>query len=140
MTVMRTNHRLQSRVERLAAAHAIFLIGFGAWPNVHMRSFEAVTGKKREPWLVRAVGLLLVTSGSALALARREGRPAASTRLLATGVSTSLGAISLTYASARRISPVYFVDAALHAGFVAAWLSTLPAVDEWRRSRARLGE
>ena len=91
MTVMRTNHRLQSRVERLAAAHAIFLIGFGAWPNVHMRSFEAVTGKKREPWLVRAVGLLLVTSGSALALAASRRTTAASTRLLATGVSTSLG-------------------------------------------------
>ncbi len=119
-----TSNSRPRATNHLAAAHALFLIAFGAWPNVHMRSFEAVTGKKKEPWLVRAVGLLLITSGSAIAVAERQGRLTPSTRLLATGVSASLGTISLTYATKGRISPIYFVDAALHAGFAAAWLLT----------------
>jgi hypothetical protein len=108
----------------VARLHATFLVAFGAWPNLHMTSFEAVTGKKYDTWLVRAVGLLLVTTGSAIAVARRTGRVPASARVLGLGVSTSLAAVSLTYARKGRIPRIYFLDAALHAAFAAAWLAS----------------
>ena len=109
--------------DTVARLHSAFLVLFGCWPNLHMASFEAVTGKKHDTWLVRSVGLLLVTAGSAIALARRNGRVPASARVLGLGVSSSLAAISLTYASKGRIPRIYFLDAALHAAFVAAWIA-----------------
>jgi hypothetical protein len=49
----------------------------GTLPLVHLRSFEAVTGPKRDHWLVRTVGLMAAVMG-ALFLAGRadkwEGR------------------------------------------------------------------
>src|SRR3954466_12104594 len=37
---------------RLAIAQGVFDVLTGAWPLLHMRSFTAVTGPKREHWLV----------------------------------------------------------------------------------------
>jgi hypothetical protein len=131
VTVAANPSRGRSRASRelvpadaVARLHSAFLVAFGAWPNLHMSSFEAVTGKKHDTWLVRAVGLLLVTAGSAIAVARRTGRVPASARVLGLGVSGSLAAISLTYASKGRIPRVYFLDGALHAAFAAAWLAS----------------
>jgi hypothetical protein len=35
----------------------------GLWPLIHMKSFVAVTGPKRDLWLVRTVGILVSCIG-----------------------------------------------------------------------------
>lgn len=37
----------------------IYYVASGLWPLLHMRSFEAVTGPKRDKWLVNTVGALI---------------------------------------------------------------------------------
>ncbi|HEX9400403.1 MAG TPA: hypothetical protein VF912_09860 [Anaeromyxobacter sp.] len=106
----------------LAWGQGLYWAAAGAWPLVHMPSFEAVTGPKRERWLVRTVGVLVLAIGGALALAARRRRVTPELRLLAAGSAAGLGAIDTWYAARRRISPIYLGDAALEAALVAGWI------------------
>lgn len=53
----------------VAAAHAAYYVCTGLWSILHRRSFEAVSGPKREYWLVRTVGALATAVGAALGAA-----------------------------------------------------------------------
>jgi hypothetical protein len=105
---------------RLSRAQGAFFVATGLWPVVHMRSFEAVTGPKRDRWLVRTVGLLLSCVGAALVSASRSGitRP-----LVIVGAATPavLAAVDVWYVAKRRISKVYLLDAAVELGLAGAW-------------------
>ena len=93
----------------------------GAWPLVAYRSFEAVTGRKREPWLVKTVGLLTVAIAAAI-WADPHGRTAPGRRL-AIGSALAFGAVDIYYAAVRRhIALVYLADAAVETGLLAAWV------------------
>lgn len=93
----------------------------GVWPVVSYRTFEALTGRKREPWLVKTVGVLLAVIAASLAADPRGQH--ASTRRLGIGSAAALGLIDVWYAAVRRrISLVYLADAAAEAAIVAAWL------------------
>jgi hypothetical protein len=100
---------------------AAYYAASGLWPVVSYRSFEATTGRKREPWLVKTVGLLLVVTASAVAAdPRGESR---STRLVGIGSAAALGMIDVWYAAVRRrISPIYLADACAELAIVTAWL------------------
>ena len=50
----------------LAAIQAAYLVSSGVWPILHRRSFERVTGRKQDFWLVRTVGGLAAASGASL--------------------------------------------------------------------------
>ncbi len=41
----------------LALGHSAFYVATGIWPVLSRRSFEAVTGPKREDWLVKTFGV-----------------------------------------------------------------------------------
>jgi hypothetical protein len=112
----------------LARRHGSFQIATGLWPVLHMPSFEAVTGTKRDRWLVNTVGLLLVAIGVAQISARDTG----DAERLGVGSAAALAAIDLWYAARRRISAVYLLDACAQAGWIAAWMRA-------RRSEASLG-
>jgi len=107
---------------RLAKAHGLFNLAFGIWPLLHYRSFEAVTGPKSEPWLVKTVGALMTAIGytQVRAGATQAGLDAAG-RL---GVTTSaaFGAIDVIYGARGRISRIYLVDAVAEAAWALAWL------------------
>ncbi len=107
-TILRTAARIQGA----------YYVGTGLWPVVHMRSFEAITGPKRDEWLVKTVGLLLAVAGSALladpTLASR------STRVVAGGSAVTLAGVDVDYVARRTIRPVYLLDAAAEAGLLAA--------------------
>jgi hypothetical protein len=108
----------------LAAGQGAFYAATGVWPLLHLRSFEAVTGPKRERWLVRTVGVLVATIGAALALGAGRGRIGPELRLLAGASAAGLAAIDGWYAGPRRrISPVYLADAAVELALAGAWLS-----------------
>ncbi len=111
----------------LGRLHGAFYLGGGIWPLVAYRSFEAVTGRKREPWLVKTVGLLTIVAGGVIA-ADPAGRDA-STRRLAIGMALAYAAIDTWYAGVRRrISPIYLLDAIAELGIAAAWLRRRPHI------------
>ena len=95
-----------------------YYVATGLWPLVSMGTFERVTGPKRDRWLVRMVGLLAFTIGVELVRSEREEREGSG--WLAAASAASFGAIDTIYVARGTIGPIYLLDAALEAAFVAA--------------------
>ena len=110
----------------LARAHGLFNLATGLWPVLGLRTFEAATGPKLDDWLVKTVGGLLTATGLVELTAPGSPDSLRQTKKLAVGVAGTLTVIDVVYASRRRISPVYFLDAAMQAAWVAAWVVTSP--------------
>lgn len=108
------------RPRALAGCHAAYLVATGVWPLAHRRSFEAVTGRKTDFWLVRTVGGLAAATGAALAVAvwRRRRSPEAVVLAVATGAAFTLADLR----AARTESLAYLGDVAAQAFFLPAWL------------------
>jgi hypothetical protein len=112
--------RAEPLASRLAVAQGVVDVVTGVWPIVHLRSFEAVTGPKREGWLVKTVGALITVIGGTLLTAGLRRRVSPELMLLAAGSAVSLAAVDLRY-SPQRISPVYLLDAVLEGVIVTGW-------------------
>jgi hypothetical protein len=110
-------------LERLAWAQGCFFAVTGAWPILHRRSFEAVTGPKLEGWLLKTVGALLVATGATLIQAARRRRVTPEVALLGAGTAAVLGAVDFRYGSTGRIAPVYLADGVVESAIVAGWLT-----------------
>ncbi len=98
----------------------LYYLATGVLPFISMRTFVAITGPKRDLWLVRTVGLLVSVIGAVLVISglRRERR--SEMQLLAAGSALGLAGIDVFYASKGRISRVYLLDAAAEGAIVAA--------------------
>lgn len=105
----------------LSRAHGAYNLLSGAWPLVHMRSFEAVSGPKTDRWLVRTVGGLLATNGAAQLLAGSSADALVQARRIGIGTAVTMGAVDTYYGGTGRISRVYLVDALVELGWVIAW-------------------
>ena len=112
---------------RVAQWQAAYYVLTGIWPLLSRRSFEAVTGQKRDYWLVQTVGGLVAVTGAALATAACDERTLQSPaiRILGVGSALSLATIDFVFVRRRRISPIYLADAAAEVGVVAGWLLPL---------------
>jgi hypothetical protein len=120
----------------LAVGQGAFYVATGVWPLVHEASFEAVTGPKRERWLVKTVGVLVAAIGATLAAAGARRALTAELVLLGGASAAGLAAIEAWYAGPRRrIAPVYLADAALEVGLAAGWAAVAIA----RRRADRVG-
>ena len=109
------------RIPAPGTLQAAYYAVSGAWPLVSYRSFELVTGRKREPWLVKTVGLLLGVV--AVAVAADPRGTSAVTRRVGIGSALVLGAVDVWYAGVRRrISPIYLADAVVETMFIGLWL------------------
>jgi hypothetical protein len=108
-------------IARLPAAQAAYYVATGLAPLVSMRAFEAVTGPKRDDWLVRTVGLLALGFAGILARDAVRGRPDAAAGI---GAALPFALASGWYGGTGRVSRVYLVDAALEGAFVVAWLAS----------------
>jgi hypothetical protein len=133
--------RPRDRATRLfAVVHGAFFVVGGLWPVLNLRTFAFVTGKKPEGWLVKTVGLLMMSVGSSLIMAAKSGDRGAlrTARLLGLTSSMTLGSIALFYAAKRRISPVYFLDAMLEGSIALGWsvISLLPKKKKVRLAAA----
>ena len=117
------------RTADVSLAQGLYYTGTGLWPIVSMRSFERVTGPKRDRWLVKTVGVLVSAIGITLARSGRRGRVHPDVALLAGLSAAALAAIDLVYVARRRISPVYLLDAVPEV-MLAVW---------WGRRVARSG-
>jgi hypothetical protein len=113
-------------------AQGLYYLTSGLWAVVDRRSFEAVTGRKTDYWLVRTVGLLAAAIGAALVAGSRRERPSTETATLGLAAGAAFTAIDLVYVARGRIRPVYLSDAVVHTvlGILAA---------KGARSRATLG-
>jgi hypothetical protein len=92
----------------------------GLWPLVHMDSFERVTGRKADRWLVRTVGALAVAMGSGLLQAARRGYLPRELKTVTQLAAAGFVAVEVPTALRGRISPIYLADAALEVGFLGA--------------------
>lgn len=104
-------------------AQGAYFFATGLWPILHMRSFEAVTGRKTDRWLVKTVGALIAVIGGAL-VAGAQRPPDASLRILGGASAAALAVVDLNYVARGVIPLVYLVDAIPEFALVAAWMGT----------------
>jgi hypothetical protein len=99
-----------ARADHLTRLQGAYYIATGAWSIVHYRSFEALTGRKSEPWLVRTVGMLAVVIGIGLLRHSKER----ATGELADASAAAFGIADLLAVRAGQ-RWVYLADAVLES-------------------------
>jgi hypothetical protein len=121
----------------IALCQGLYYLATGIWPLVHMRSFTAITGPKRDLWLVRTVGLLAAAIALPLLREARRG-DSPGTRVLGTAAAAAFAAADVHPVVTGRISAIYLVDAAIEAVFAAAWagVDDGPVARRVRKSRS----
>ena len=89
----------------------IYYFSTAVWPLAHLRSFEWVTGNKKEHWLVYTVSLLILSS-SLVFLYSSLLVPSISdeVKLLSLSNSLFLGFVSIYFPLKRVIRKIYFGD------------------------------
>jgi hypothetical protein len=102
----------------LLRAQSIYYGITGAWPVIHMPSFEAITGPKTDDWLVHMVGLLTVAI--AVTIWPRTAVVPTSIRTLAIWAAASYTVIDVVYTVLGVISPIYLMDAVVEVGIIVA--------------------
>jgi hypothetical protein len=98
---------------------ALYYLGTGIWPIVHLPSFCAVTGPKREGWLVQTFGALVAALGMVL-MPRRTKEARQVQEQLAIAAAAVLVASEVIFTTRGRIAPIYLADAALETLFALA--------------------
>src|SRR3977135_4428963 len=85
----------------------IYYVATGLWPILNMSSFEAVTGPKRDKWLVKTVGALIPAIGSALLFSAAREPESETARNL--GISSALALIGVDsiYSARGTIPKIY---------------------------------
>jgi hypothetical protein len=104
---------------------AAYYVATGIWPLVHMASFEWVSGKKRDKWLVNTVGVLVALIGAVQLRATRAPTPD-ELRRLSVGVALGLAAVELYYWRRGTVSLAYALDAVGQLALAGAWLLSGP--------------
>jgi hypothetical protein len=100
----------------------------GMWPILGIDSFQKVTGRKTDLWLVKTVGVLVIAIGAGLIAAGIAQRFDPGLIVIAMASALGLLGIDLIYAFKRVISVVYALDAVVEAGFLVWWIMCLIAV------------
>ena len=115
------------RLERVVLAQGAYFVATGLAPFASRRLFEAVTGPKREWWLVQTVGATVTAVGAGLIMAAVRGDPPLEVLVIGAGTSAGLAAIDVVYVVKRRIAPTYLVDAGIEVGLLAALMGASSA-------------
>jgi hypothetical protein len=89
----------------------VYYLLTGLWPLVHFASFEALSGRKRDRWLVRTVGLLAAVIGFTLLR-----RPAEGSRLADLSAGAFVAADVMAVGAGQL--PTYLADAVVEGAFV----------------------
>jgi hypothetical protein len=112
---------MRIRQRDVATAQGAYYGVTGIWPLLSRRTFEAVTGRKEDWWLVETLGLVLLPVGGALAAAGARDRVTPEIALLGAGAAGLLGASDVLVAARRRGRPTYLLDALASGAILAAW-------------------
>ena len=124
------NGTSSTRLRAVATVHAAYWIVTGVWPVLSIGSFQWVTGRKHDLWLVKTVGLLLAVIGAVIGMAGRRGSTSPEIPSLALGAAATVAAVDIVYYRKGVLRWVYLVDAAGEIALIAAWLAA------WRRQSA----
>lgn len=106
--------------DRVLVAGGAYYVVTGVAPFVSRRAFEAVTGPKRDWWLVETVGALVTPVGAAMLSAVARGRVTPEITALTAGCALGLAALDITYVARGRIRWTYLLDAAAQASLLGA--------------------
>lgn len=71
--------------QKLAKVQGQFYLATGLWPLLHRKSFEVVTGLKKDWWLVQTLGVLMTVIGTSLIAATQKSHAEPDTIMLAAG-------------------------------------------------------
>jgi hypothetical protein len=104
-----------------ARLQAAYFVSTGVFPFISRRGFEAITGPKREWWLVQTVGLLVTAIGAGLWRAAERDEVPDDVALIAAGAAASLAAVDVVYVARRRIRATYLLDAAVELAILEGW-------------------
>jgi hypothetical protein len=106
-----------------------YYVSTGLWPLLHLKSFLAATGPKKEVWLVKTFGLLITVVGCSLVAggARRRQQPVMEQVVLGLGSALVLASVDAWYVFRRRIAPTYLVDSVVELALAYAWQNGLRA-------------
>jgi hypothetical protein len=107
-------------MRRAMVVQGAYYLATGVAPFVSRRAFEAVTGRKREWWLVETVGVVVTAVGTGVLAAAARDRVTPEITAIAVGCAGGLAAIDVVYVARGRISPAYLADAAAQVGLLAA--------------------
>ena len=116
--------------ESVLLLQASYYVATGVWPLIGERSFQAVTGPKRDFWLVKTVGVIVAAIGAVLGMAVNKRRVTPEIRTLAVATAAGLAAIDFHYVHRGRISPVYALDGGINAALALVILSRAYAVGQ----------
>jgi hypothetical protein len=95
------------RERKIAGVMAANYVATSAWLLVHVPSFQAVTGPKKERWLVRMVGTLAVANALALAVCARKARLSSESRALAIPRAAAFATVDVVSVVDGPDHPVY---------------------------------
>jgi len=128
--------RRDDMLGRVALAHVAYWTFGALWPLADIKSFEKITGHKREDWLVRTVALMMLSVVVSLETMRRTRRDDLVMRVLGATSSAALGGVALVAPLVGRISPVYLMDALVDMGLLCGWIVGDRAHDARLRARS----
>jgi len=115
----------ESQSNIVALVQGGYFVLTGIWPIVSINTFQMVTGKKTDLWLVKTVALLVAVIGAVLLWAGATGNVTGQTAALAMGSALTLTIIDVYYVWRRVIAPIYLADAAVELVLVAGWAAAL---------------
>ncbi len=102
-----------------------YYVATGVLPFVSRRAFEALTGPKREWWLVQTVGALVTVIGGTLLVSAARRRSSPELLGLAAGSAAALAGVDVVYVAKGRIAPTFLADAAIELGLLGGLVRTL---------------
>lgn len=109
----------------VAVAQGIYYVVTGIWPLLSMGTFQLITGRKRDLWLVQTAGALIGLNGCVLFAASRTRRIPPEMAVLGAGTAASLATIDILYYKRGILRWVYLGDALAELGCIAAWIAPL---------------
>ena len=101
---------------------AAYYLVSGIWPLVGIESFQKVSGRKTDLWLVKTVGVIVTVIGAVIGSAGVRKRITPEIAGLAIGSASGLATIEVVYAGKRRISRIYLLDTLLSVVMITAWV------------------
>ncbi len=113
---------LHQWLPRIWLAHAAYDLITGIWPVFGMETFQKVSGRKTDIWLVKTVTLLILVIGATIGSAGLRKRVTPEIAGVAIGSSAALTTIDVIYVSQRRISPVYLLDGLVNMILITGWV------------------
>jgi hypothetical protein len=114
--------RAAAPYRRVAAVQGVYFLLSGLWPLASIDSFQAVTGRKMDLWLVYTVGTVVGVIGLTLLVAARARRITPEVGVLAIGSALGLAAIDVIFVARGVLSWVYLADAVAELALVGWWM------------------